>query len=202
MSRAVIPEDKDKICLTFSAPADASPGAVTPRITGAAQVNGRIIKHNVVPAEDQMQAFLYRHLVTTKELVVMVTDPAPVTVSVTPPPGGTLKIPSNGQANFIIEGMFKIKGKAWLKLSLNDPPEGITMNKAGISSKSKSKKRRIIIKADENVKPGMNGNLILTGIGRKGRQKYMFTLPAVPFEIVDKTAENNKEKKTGKKGNK
>jgi len=45
------------------------------RIKGKAKIGGRDIVHAAVPAEDRMQAFLWRHLVPAKNLVARIYDP-------------------------------------------------------------------------------------------------------------------------------
>jgi hypothetical protein len=50
-------------------------------IEGRARIGGREVSRLAVPAEDRMQAFLWRHLVPAQELAVMVFDP-----SYEPPP--------------------------------------------------------------------------------------------------------------------
>jgi hypothetical protein len=45
-------------------------------IVGSASVQDREVVHAAVPAEDRMQAFLWRHLVPAEELLVLVFDPA------------------------------------------------------------------------------------------------------------------------------
>jgi hypothetical protein len=44
-------------------------------IVGSAKVDGNVIVREAVPAEDRMQAFLWRHLVPAKDLRVFVYDP-------------------------------------------------------------------------------------------------------------------------------
>jgi hypothetical protein len=44
-------------------------------IEGIAKIGGREVAHRAVPAEDRMQAFLWRHLVPAKELMVAAFDP-------------------------------------------------------------------------------------------------------------------------------
>ena len=46
------------------------------QITGTAQINKREVKRLAVPAEDRMQAFLWRHLVPAEELLAFVYNPA------------------------------------------------------------------------------------------------------------------------------
>lgn len=57
-------------------------------IEGRAKVGDREIVHVAIPAEDRMQAFLWRHLVPARELRAMVFDPA-----YQPPPKRVRRIP-------------------------------------------------------------------------------------------------------------
>ncbi|MCX7008528.1 MAG: hypothetical protein NTY53_14970, partial [Kiritimatiellaeota bacterium] len=45
-------------------------------IEGRALINGKEVAHDVVPAEDRMQAFLWRHLVPAQEFKALVFDPS------------------------------------------------------------------------------------------------------------------------------
>jgi len=51
------------------------------RLEGRAKIEDRDVAHEAIAAEDRMQAFLWRHLVPTADLKVLVYDPA-----YTPPP--------------------------------------------------------------------------------------------------------------------
>jgi len=66
-------ETKDAVCL---------------RIEGRAEIDGREVAHEAVPAEDRMQAFLWRHLVPAEELCALVFD-----TSKDPPPQRRVRIP-------------------------------------------------------------------------------------------------------------
>ena len=50
-------------------------------VEGRAQIGGREVAHVAVPAEDRMQAFLWRHLVPAQELKALVFDPSYVPLS-------------------------------------------------------------------------------------------------------------------------
>ncbi len=67
-----IPSDKDEVRLMLRAPRTADRAPLTLRLEGHARIDGRNITRPVVPAEDMMQAFFYRHLVPTQELKVAV----------------------------------------------------------------------------------------------------------------------------------
>jgi hypothetical protein len=79
-----------------------------------------------------------------------------------------------------------------VKLALNEPPEGIAIQKVVPDSKGVT----IVLRVDaQKAKPGLKGNLIVDAFiervipakgGRKGgKRRYpMGTLPAIPFEIA------------------
>jgi hypothetical protein len=67
--------------LTIKADMVATKDPVNLSIVGVAKIGEREVVHEAVPAEDRMQAFLWRHLVPASELKVLVYDP-----SYQPPP--------------------------------------------------------------------------------------------------------------------
>jgi hypothetical protein len=62
--------------LTLRTSLAATQDPVTLSICGSARIGGQEIARQAVPAEDRMQAFLWRHLVPAKDLKVLVFDPA------------------------------------------------------------------------------------------------------------------------------
>ena len=53
-----------------------TPQPVTLRVEGRAKIQQREVAHEAVPAEDRMQAFLWRHLVPADDLKALVFDPS------------------------------------------------------------------------------------------------------------------------------
>ncbi|RME91896.1 MAG: peptidase, partial [Verrucomicrobia bacterium] len=66
---AVIPPDKTQAKLTLRFPRQPLRRPLSLRFVGEARVQGRLIRHEAVPADDLMQAFIYRHLVPAQELL-------------------------------------------------------------------------------------------------------------------------------------
>jgi hypothetical protein len=62
--------------LTVKAALVAAPEPITLSILGRAKIADQEVAHEAVPAEDRMQAFLWRHLVPAKDMAVLVFDPA------------------------------------------------------------------------------------------------------------------------------
>jgi len=62
-------------------------------VEGRATIGGRDVAHQAVPAEDRMQAFLWRHLVPAEDLKVLVLNP-----SYQPPPKRVPRVPAPSAA--------------------------------------------------------------------------------------------------------
>jgi len=94
--------------LTLKTDLLATPEPVNLSIRGTARIGDQELVREAVPAEDRMQAFLWRHLVPAHDLKVVVFDPAyqpapkriaharprPVAVTNTPPPVTTNPVPA------------------------------------------------------------------------------------------------------------
>ena len=70
LQNARIPEGKDQAMITLRAPRRRMTEPLDLHLKGTARINGRTVTRPVVPADDVMQAFLYRHLVPAKTLAV------------------------------------------------------------------------------------------------------------------------------------
>jgi hypothetical protein len=199
LTGAKIPANADQVRVTLQAPPSSTDQPVRLSLEGRAFVRGRPLVHPAVPAEDMMQAFLYRHLVPTKELAVTVTgrfqNRMPLKIlSDTPvkiPLGGTARVrvsvPGGGLANRF-------------RLELNEPPEGIALGKVSPAFDG----TEIELRSDAaKTKPSLKGNLIVnilpgqaltaaTKNKKQGNQPRaaVGTLPAIPFEVVQASKQN------------
>lgn len=188
LSGARIPAGQDQVRLTLAATA-ASKGAVAVELVGRASIDGRDVTRPVVPAEDMMQAFAYRHLVPVRELRVAVLGNFGTRSAVTIASDLPVKIPAGGTAQVQIAApqgpLLRLA-----QLQLSEPPEGIAIRRVSPSRKG----LELDLAADAAVKPGLAGNLIVTasakgapgkasGPAARGRAPAT-TLPAVPFEVV------------------
>ncbi|MCP4454084.1 MAG: hypothetical protein GY809_21705 [Planctomycetes bacterium] len=70
LQNARIPAGKDQVTITLRAPKRRIPEPLNLQLEGRARINGSTVTRPVVPADDVMQAFLYRHLVPAKTLTV------------------------------------------------------------------------------------------------------------------------------------
>lgn len=69
---ARIPAGQDKAQVILKAPPQPAEHPVPLTIVGQAAIGGKSVRHAAVPSEDMMQAFAYRHLVPSQQLVVLV----------------------------------------------------------------------------------------------------------------------------------
>ena len=72
LASAFVPADADKAEITLLASGQAGTEVAALHLEGAAMVDGVERRHRVVPAEDRMQAFFYRHLVPAREWTLAV----------------------------------------------------------------------------------------------------------------------------------
>jgi len=198
LSGARIPAGQDKVRLTVTTAAPPRDEAFALDLVGQGTIDGRSVTRLAVPAEDMMQAFIYRHLVPMQELKVQVIGGGRIQPSAfrlldrTP-----LRIAAGGTAHFrVAVGL----GRAFehFKIELSEPPDGISLQ----SSAGEPNSVELVIAADAaKVKPGQQGNLILmvsaerTGAAEKKAENPkaqnraripLSALPALPFEIVGK----------------
>jgi hypothetical protein len=188
-----IPAGADRVRVTVTAPASSANEAVSVSLEGSAVVGGRVVARPVVPADDEMQAFFYHHLVPAKELKVAVLPgrmggrSGVKLLSESP-----VKIPAGGTARVRFDAPMGVGGGR-LELELSEPPDGITIeniNAAGGGTE-------IVLRSDAaKVKTGQTGNLIVCAYPGKAaktgknnpqanRQRTpLASLPAIPFEVV------------------
>ena len=195
LSGARIAEGQDKAQFTLKAPPQSSEKPVVIAIEGHALIGGKLVTRAAVPAEDMMQAFLYRHLVPSKELAVTVNGAQRLfmrdafkIISATPVkilPGGTARVrvstpPGNFSERF--------------KLELNNAPEGISLTTVSAIPAG----LELVFACDaEKMKAGATGNLICDVVpknqgpatpqkkfGNQPRRAAVATLPAIPFTVA------------------
>jgi hypothetical protein len=192
LSGARVPAHQDKVRLTLTLPAEFRQEAVSLNLEGRASVQGRDIVRPVVPADDLMQAFFYRHLVPARELKVAVSGRWTQRASVKIVGDTPVKIPAGGTVRVKLDAPARAFSDR-LQIELSEPPEGISIKNISATPNG----AEIVFASDgKNVKPGLQGNLIVnafaprTEAAGKGkgpanqRRSPLGTLPAIPFEVV------------------
>ena len=188
----IIPGNQDKLRLTLTVPVSGQDKPVKLAMEGRATVDGKDVVRPAIPAEYMEQAFEYHHLVPMDDWLVWVIPYRARTTIWKVLAGKPVQLPAGGTATvqiYLPMGQYASS----LRVALNEPPEGITIQNAtprpdGIA---------IVLRADAaKVKPGLRGNLIVDSLferadtpgqpsqPRSQRTSPMGTLPAIPFEVV------------------
>lgn len=193
LSGAWVPANQDKVRLTLSVPSMAPDEPVSVQLEGRATIGGREIRRQAAPAEDMMQAFIYRHLVPAEDWMIAVTEGRRFRSPLKLLDQDPVKLPAGGTARVRISAP-RAPFLDQIQLALSDPPEGIEIKGTsrvvgGVA---------IDLQADaEKTQPGLKGNLLVNAFiertfGRAGgtqpgnkRRIPVGTLPAIPFEIVE-----------------
>ncbi|MDF7824355.1 hypothetical protein P4B35_10055 [Pontiellaceae bacterium B12227] len=199
MSKAVIPKGSDIARFTITAPKQIEGKLVSPKISGVGIINGSPVTRAAVPVDDQMQAFLYRHLVPAKELVLApVEKRPPVLFHAKVPKSGIVELQAGKTTRINFEGNI-VGGQKGYTIKLDNPPEGFSTERNGWVGKQKKKgkdkngkpileKNRaagsIPIMVDESVKPGTKLSLVVSAEVRRGRDKVYFPAPAIPIKVI------------------
>jgi hypothetical protein len=195
LSGGLVPAGQDQVRLTLNVPPAASQigEPLNLSLEGRAVVEGREVVRAAVPADDMMQAFLYRHLVPAEALRLAVARRVsfrtPARILVEPP----VKIPAGGSVRLRVQAQLPPNNLVTtLHFELSEPPEGIELR----SSSPLEDGAEIVLQCDAaKIKAGLKGNLIINVLGERqvtppnggapNRQRLSLgTLPALPFEIV------------------
>jgi len=188
----VIPPGQDKVRLTLTVPQTTRRGLTKLDLEGLGVVGGQTIVRRAVPAEDMMQAFLYRHLVPARNWVATVTGKARY--------GSGMKVLARGPVELSAAHPTRVrvsgpKGQFMkqVKLALNEPPKGITITKVAPDPQG-GLAFEVSVNGKE-AKVGLRGNLIVDafmeytprskdGKARPKRRTALGALPAIQFEVV------------------
>ncbi len=73
---ATVPAKKETTRIAVKSTVDVMEAAVNVTMLGTARIGGRDVVRQAVPAEDSMQAFLWRHLLPAEDLPLLVYDPS------------------------------------------------------------------------------------------------------------------------------
>lgn len=189
ISGAAIPSGQDRVRITLSVPRTPVGLPLSIQLTGHANIDGRDVTHAAVPSEDMEQAFSYHHLVAEDAWMVRVigTGAGGLAWRAIDKP---VKLAAGGATP--VELSVPPRFQAGVRLALNDPPEGISIQ--SVSERPGAVSVVLKVQADK-AKPGLKGNLIVDAFrevqppanakNQQRRRQPMGTLPAIPFEIVD-----------------
>ncbi len=190
LSGGWIPSGQDSVRLTLTVPRVPPGGPVTLGLEGRAVVAGREVCRAAVPAEDMMQAFIYRHLVPSEAWTVSVVasrgdEPAWQVLADAP-----IKVPAGGTARVQV-ALPKASHLDEVQVALSQPPEGVAVKEV----RPEGDRLAILLTAEAGkAEPGLKGNLIAEAYREtggeggasagSGQRTALGMLPAIPFEVV------------------
>jgi hypothetical protein len=192
LSGGRIPAGRDSVRMTLTAPSKTPGRPVTLQLEGRVRIGGRTVSRPVFGADDVMQAFLYRHLVPAKELIVLVQKarwrvPPVEIVSDSP-----IRIPAGGSAQVRVKARRGSILKE-IKLELDRPPDGLTLENVSVKSDGLAFR----LKAEKDTVQGdFTDNLIVEAfreyrpknkdgtLSNQKRRYSMGILPAIPIKVI------------------
>jgi hypothetical protein len=188
-----IAKGQDRGRYTLDAPTSVADDVFRLRIEGRARLHGRAAVREAMPADDMMQAFIYRHLVPAEQLVGAIVGRLRA-------PGTTrflseipVRIPAGGTARVEVSLARIPANVGALEFALDAPPDGISLK----SVRALPESTELVLAADPaKIKAGARGNLIVNLSGERvpppgstpaasaRRRISLGVLPALPFEVV------------------
>jgi hypothetical protein len=189
---SVIPKGCDQIRMTLTPPAKGFREPIPVVLEGIARLGDRVVRREAVPADNVMQAFLWRHLVPASQMLVTIQgrgSRGPVKVL----GGSPVRIPRGGSTRVRIK-IPRLPIKEKVELALSEPPKGITL----IEGKVVAGMVEFTLVADgKEVDAGFGDNLIVEAFIHRSfknprnkkkkitRKLWIGTFPAVPVRIVE-----------------
>ena len=169
----MIPEGTNVAQVVISASPRSEQQMMELQIEGTANCGTRTVNRRAVPSEDMMQAFIYRHLVTSQKLLVQICEPNPVTVTLNLPADGIIRARPGSEVSLSAVINRKSDGAGGVKLALSDAPEWLTLATDTIGLKTGNE---IILKISPNAEAGDKATVLLNGTARVGK----FSKEAIP----------------------
>ncbi len=190
VSPSTIPAGSDTALMTITAPREIVSGTLSPEIIGTAEINGGPVQHAAVPVDNQMQAFLYRHLVPARELVLSpTTDAAPVAIEARASKSDAFSLPLGRETRIPLKGFVHTLRRG-NNVSIDHPPEGLSVIKGWIGRDKKIAPEKgtawgsITLKAEAPLEVGDELTLIPVVIQKSGKEETRYPGPAIRIIVI------------------
>lgn len=186
-----IPAGQQCVRVTVTTPVKAEPTTLPLKFEGSAEIGGETVTREATPSDDQMQAFLWRHLVPAQQLVMKINQGRPFIPAFEVACQLPVQIPLGGTVELPVMRIGQMPADATAKLALDSPPDGLTLRDVEYAEGGFT----AVIEASESaLAKGYSDNLIIgieVEFNRKDKDGNprnwkvpAGTLRAIPFEIV------------------
>ncbi len=188
----IIPAGAGSITMTLTAPRKLSNHTFALQFEGKARVGGKTLVSSAIPADDTMQAFLYRHLLTAKELTVAIKAEKWGANKITLANKTPMKISKGKDVKIRSKIQIKKDMLKELQVQFQKPVDGFAIDDVTVVSDG----LEFMLKVDKKLEPGFRDNLIVEvfrefmperkqGSKKPKKRRYSVGLfPAIPIEIV------------------
>jgi hypothetical protein len=197
LQRALIAAGEDSAQMVITASDKLTSDLLALEIEGAGSIGIRTVRRPAVPAEDRMQAFLYRHLVSARQMLVQIADPDPVSVTIRRRSDGPDEVRPGSELELFAQLTRQPGVRGGLKLSLSDAPEWLTLKTKNLGGSG----GRIVLEINENAEPGQTAAVVLNGTARIPKdendpqynpiikfmnfEEYHFAIDAIQLKVRD-----------------
>jgi len=189
---AVVPPGRDRVRFTLEVPRETEPGVLRLQLHGRATTAAGEVVRAATPADDAMQAFLWRHLVPAREWLLWVAPAKGRVPPIRPARSAPVEIPAGGSA------VVRFEAPRWIlergvDLSLIEAPDGLSIANV---TQTRNQVRVTLAAAPGKLPAGFCHNLILgaavkpqgatakTGAARARSAAQAIVLPALPVTIT------------------
>ena len=194
---ATIPAGAHRILATLHLPPQIKPGPLPLHLVGTAKHGTRTITRTATPADNTMQAFLWRHLLPAREWLVVAGPPKLRRPPVRVASNTRVPIPAGGSAElkFILPDWLAKRAGKTIVFEPFRAPKGLKLSPPRVADGPTKRERTLVIpiSADKDTPAGTTGNLVIQAFGTRPAQKGkpasrwpMGQLPAIPFKIKSK----------------
>ncbi|MBL7076248.1 MAG: PPC domain-containing protein [Kiritimatiellae bacterium] len=184
LSGGAIPPGQEKTHATITVPWKTPEGTAEIALKGEARIGGHIVRKTAVPAEDRMQAFLWRHLVPVEQWVLSVVQGPRIVVQTDLPESGELELLAGQETEIVLHNPARKPIKRMPRCELYEPPDGLEL----VKTAQRNNKKEVILTLkvnSEKLKPGTEGNLVVTILApNKKVRKVLGAVPAIRFRVV------------------
>lgn len=183
-SSGLLLTNQDETPVTITSPRGAAPGLFFPVVNGTASVEGSDKTVKAVPAESMMQAFSYIHLVPTKDLLLTVTEPPPISLSISNLSTNRSTLSLSNSLELTVKASRQEGLRGPVVITALKPPAGILVK--AVTIPPEKDEATVVVTINTNKPPvvGFRQNLILQGILRQGKAGLAAIAPAIPITVV------------------